>query len=113
MTDRDLSVDMPDGVPQVEVGKMDESEQCSSFLNATLQGSADQKWAVSIATYVTVPGGMTRAQAQTYVRDVLNSAAKGEPRIMFDAMVGPSFDYETIVAEETEAADRGEVSDDE
>lgn len=96
MSDRYLSAD----VPQVEVAKMDEDEQCATFQNATLQGSEDQKWAVSIATYVTVPKGLDLEGAKAWVMGVLTAAASGTPHVVFDAMVGRSFDYETITEEE-------------
>ena len=97
-------------VPQVEVESgVDEDTQLSTFANATLGTTRDEKWAVSIATYIDLPAGLEAHELEVMVKSALQMAANASPVLMFDAKVGPSFEHDTVVEEEERAAEREEA----
>ncbi len=73
-----------------------ESEQTSSFINATLDGFGE-KVAISIATYIKVPDSMKNAgedEIASYVENILTSACKASDQLVFDVKIGRSMDCE-------------------
>ena len=97
-------------VPQVVVeGGVSEAQQLLDFANATIGRSRDEKWAVSIATYIDLPRGLDADAVRLTVQAALDQAAKASPMVMFDAKVGPSLDYEQIVEDEA----RGDYDEEE
>ncbi len=98
------------GVPPVEVETgVDEGTQLATFANATTGRSRDEKWAVSIATYIDLPEGLTAHELEVMVKSALQMAANASPILMFDAKVGPGFDYDLVVEEEEKEAEREEA----
>lgn len=97
-------------VPAVEVETgVDEDTQLATFANATAGRSRDEKWAVSIATYIDLPEGLTAHEVEVMVKSALQMAANASPILMFDAKVGPGYDYDMVVEEEEREAEREEA----
>ncbi len=67
-------------IPAVEVETgMDEGTQLATFANATTGRSRDEKWAVSIATYIDLPEGLTAHELEVMVKSALQMAANASP----------------------------------
>lgn len=102
-------------VPKVEIKyNVDEAEQMSSFVNATLQGAG--RWAVSIATYVDLEDSPDAYATGIRLRKILETAAAAtEPgSLMFDVQIGPSLDYDLYVEDDdrpTYVSEEGEDDD--
>lgn len=90
---------------KIETGIPGEDQQ-SSFMNATLQETADCSLEFSIATYISVsPSLRTEEELASLISNVLGPVVAADPRVSFEVQIGPAGDGETDDNESEEEED--------